>query len=95
MKVMYDRVQAAGQPVPAPPVEVPAESSAQGSTSSARAATAPSGALQQLSALVLSNSALSSAEKAELLLELANQLAAPTVAPVAVSSLRVADEPTG
>lgn len=98
MKVMYDRVQAAGQPLPGPSVKVPAESSAQDSTASARSATAPSSALQQLSALVLSNSTLTFAEKAGLLLELASQSAGPPagpVAPVAPMPLRMADEPTG
>jgi hypothetical protein len=66
MKVMYDRVEAAGQPAVTPPTEWDAN---QQDVPSADAASTSGPALEQLSAIVLSNSALTTAEKAALLLE--------------------------
>jgi hypothetical protein len=92
MKVMYDRVQAAGQPAVTPPT---AADAGQHDAPPAGAASAASLVLEQLSAMVLSNSGLTAAEKAALLLELASQAASAAGGPAAPAPLRMVDEQRG
>jgi integrase len=92
MKVMYDRVQVAGHAAATPPA---AAVEGTQDVTSAGAASAPTPALEQLSAMVLSNSGLTAAEKAALLLELASQSASATDGPAAPAPLRAVEEQSG
>jgi hypothetical protein len=92
MKVMYDRVQAAGQPLVTPRT---AASAGQHEAPPAGAASPHHVVLEQLTAMVLSNSGLTAAEKAALLLELASQAASTAGGAAAPATLHVVDEQSG
>lgn len=85
MKVMYDRVQAAGHAAATPPA---AAVEGTQDVTSAGVASAPTPALEPLSAMVLS------AEKTALLLERASQSASSSGGP-APAPLRVVEEQSG
>jgi hypothetical protein len=92
MKVMYDRVQAAGQPAVLPPT---AADTGQHDAPPAGAASAHNLALEQLTAMVLSNTGLTAAEKAAVLLELTSQAASAVGRAAAPAALHVVDEQSG